>query len=241
MIKVCSNGGRSRDDHPAVPVTPDELARDARACAAAGAAALHVHPRDPEGEQTLEAEPTAAALQAVRAAVPGVPVGGTTLLDICEGDVDRRLSQVRAWTVRPDFVSLNLEEPGADDLARCLIDELGVGVEAGVFTLADVDALAESSFRDQLVRVLIEVEDTDGTAAVESAWAIDDALDAVGIGAPRLHHGYEDATWAVIEAALARGRDVRIGLEDTLTMPDGSVVPDNTALVAAVAALSDSR
>lgn len=234
MVKACLNGGRSRDDHPAVPLTADELAADAAACVAAGAGALHIHPRDPEGEQTLEAEPTAVVLQAVRAAVPDVPVGGTTLLDICAGDAERRLAMVRAWTVKPDFVSLNLEEPGADELARALIDELGVGVEAGVFTVADAEALAASSFRDELVRVLIEVDDADGAAAVDRAWAIEAALDRAGIGAPRLHHGYEAATWAVIDAALARGRDVRIGLEDTLIMRDGARAPRNAELVAAV-------
>lgn len=234
MVKACLNGGRSRDDHPAVPLTADALAADAAACVAAGAAALHIHPRDPEGEQTLEAEPTAVVLQAVRAAVPDVPVGGTTLLDICAGDAERRLAMVRAWTVKPDFVSLNLEEPGADELARALIDELGVGVEAGVFTVADAEALAASSFRDELVRVLIEVDDADGAAAVDRAWAIEAALDRAGIGAPRLHHGYEAATWAVIDAALARGRDVRIGLEDTLVMRDGARAPGNAELVAAV-------
>ena len=161
MIKVCSNGDRAREDHPAVPVTADELGRDALACVRAGAAAFHIHPRDPEGLQTLESEPTAVALQAVRAAVPGVPVGGTTMLGIAGGDPPRRLALVRGWTVKPDFVSLNIEEPGAESLARLLIDDLGVGVEAGVFGVADVEALASSSFRDELVRVLIEVDDAD--------------------------------------------------------------------------------
>ncbi|MGH8834449.1 MAG: 3-keto-5-aminohexanoate cleavage protein [Actinomycetes bacterium] len=32
--------------------------------------------------------------------------------------------------------------------------------------------------------------------------------------------------------------DTRIGLEDTLVLPDGSVAPDNAALVAAAVALA---
>ena len=240
MIKVCSNGDRSSADHPAVPVTPDELAADAARCVRAGAAAFHIHPRDPEGLQTLEAEPTAAVLQAVRAAVPGVAVGGTTMLGIAGGDPERRLSLVRGWTVKPDFVSLNLEEPGADELARLLIDS-DVGIEAGVFRVADVEALAASSFRDSLVRVLIEVDDPDPAEAVAHCARIEAALDDAGIGAPRLHHAEDVATFAVIEAALGRGRDVRIGLEDTLVMADGSPAPDNAALVAAVARMAGSR
>lgn len=233
LVKACLNGDRPPGAHPARPVSADELAADAAACVRAGAGALHIHPRDVDGEQTLEAGATAAALQAVRTAVPGVPVGGTTLLAIAGGDPDRRLSLVRGWTVKPGFVSVNLEEPGADELARLLIDGMGIGVEAGVFTVADAQALAASSFRDEVVRVLIEVEDAGGAAAVGSAWAIEAVLDEAGIGAPRLHHSYESATWPVIDAALARGRAVRVGLEDTLVMPDGTLAPDNAALVAA--------
>src|SRR3954451_4642180 len=232
LIQVCSNGDRPRGAHPAVPITPDELAADAAACVRAGAAAFHIHPRDPEGLETLEAEPTAAALQAVRAAVPGVPVGGTTMIGIAGDDPERRLSLVRGWTVKPDFVSLNMEEPGADELARLLIDDLGVGIEAGVFTVEDAEALAASSFRDSLVRVLVEVDDEDPEAAVARCWQIEEALDAAAIATPRLHHAEDTATFAVIDAALARGRDVRIGVEDTLVMADGSPAESNPALVA---------
>jgi uncharacterized protein (DUF849 family) len=234
VIKVCSNGDRPRGSHPAVPITPDELAADAVECVRAGAAALHIHPRDSEGFETLEAEPTAAALQAVRAAVPGVPVGGTTMIGIAGDDPERRLALVRGWTVRPDFVSLNMEEPGAEELAVLLI-ESGVGVEAGVFGVADVAALASSSFRDSLVRVLVEVDDPDPAVAAAHCWDIEAALDEAGITAPRLHHGEDVATFAVIDAALERGRDVRIGLEDTLVMADGSPASSNAALVAQVA------
>jgi uncharacterized protein (DUF849 family) len=234
MIQVCSNGDRPREAHPAVPITPDELARDAVECVRAGAAEFHIHPRDPEGLETLEAEPTAVALQAVRSAVPGVPVGGTTMIGIAGDDPSRRLSLVRGWTVKPDYVSLNIEEPGLEELARLLI-EIGVGIEAGVFSVEDAETLAASSFRGSLVRVLIEVDDADPAVAVGRCWEIDDALDRLGVDAPRLHHAEGVATFAVIEAALARGRDVRIGLEDTLVMADGSVAESNAALVAAVA------
>jgi uncharacterized protein (DUF849 family) len=57
------------------------------------------------------------------------------------------------------------------------------------------------------------------------------------VAAPRLHHGYGPATWAVVGAALERGRDVRVGLEDVLVMPDGSTAAGNAALVAAAVAL----
>ena len=56
-----------------------------------------------------------------------------------------------------------------------------------------------------------------------------------GLEAPQLHHGAGHDAWTVLDAALARGRDVRIGLEDTTLMPDGSPARDNEQLVAEAA------
>jgi uncharacterized protein (DUF849 family) len=37
MLQACLNGGRRRDYHPALPLSADELAADARAVVAEGA------------------------------------------------------------------------------------------------------------------------------------------------------------------------------------------------------------
>jgi uncharacterized protein (DUF849 family) len=47
-----------------------------------------------------------------------------------------------------------------------------------------------------------------------------------------LLHGTEATTWQMMDEAIARGYDVRIGLEDTLVMPDGRIAKDNVELVA---------
>ena len=78
LVKACVNGSRRRAEHTAVPVTGEELAADARAVVAAGAAALHVHPRSRDGHETLDAAACGAALAAIRDACPGVPVGLST-------------------------------------------------------------------------------------------------------------------------------------------------------------------
>jgi uncharacterized protein (DUF849 family) len=54
-VKACLNGARTREEHPAVPRSPAELAADAVAVRRAGAFAVHVHPRDARGTQTLQA------------------------------------------------------------------------------------------------------------------------------------------------------------------------------------------
>jgi uncharacterized protein (DUF849 family) len=242
LIKACLNGGTSRQQHPAVPQTPGELAASARDAVRAGAGAIHVHPRDATGNQTLEADAVLAAVRAIRAAVPGVPVGVTTGIWTVAGDQARRLDLVAGWlgADRPDFASVNLSEPGTDELAALLAD-LGIPVEGGLWTADDADRLAASAFGDRVIRVLIEPMDHDPDAAVASAARIEQALDRHDLRAPRLHHGFGAATWPVIRAALRIGRDIRVGLEDTTVLPDGSVAEGNGDLIAAAVSLAQAE
>ena len=55
--------------------------------------------------------------------------------------------------------------------------------------------------------------------------------------APWAAHGHGLATYPILERALATGAHVRVGFEDTLYLPDGSLAPSNASQVAwAVAA-----
>ena len=76
----------------------------------------------------------------------------------------------------------------------------------------------------------------DDPAAV--ARSIEQRLDHFDITAPRLHHGTGPATWTVLQQAIGLGRDIRVGLEDTFLLPDGSAAPSNAALVTAALRLS---
>src|SRR5262250_3343211 len=96
-MKACLNGRRSRTDHPAVPVTPAELAASAAGAVAAGAEAVHMHTRGVDGQESLRAEDVAAAVTAVRQACPGTPVGVTTGLWVTAGDAAAHHAAVAGW------------------------------------------------------------------------------------------------------------------------------------------------
>ena len=160
-IKVCLNGTRRPGEHPGLPVTPAQLAEAAVAAVAAGAEAIHMHPRDAQGNESLAMPDVEAAVLAVRQACPTTPIGVSTGLWIVGGDPAARLDAVTAWSsvpasLRPDFASVNLDEPGFAPVVRTLIS-LGVGVEAGIWSIADADALAESGLAEQCTRLLVEV------------------------------------------------------------------------------------
>ena len=229
LLKACLNGARSADQHPALPITVDAMVADAAACVAAGAGAIHLHPRDADGRESLAADIVDDTVRRVQAAC-GVPVGVATGAWV-EPDPERRAALFGAWTA-PGFASVNLSEPGAEAVMRALLDSGLVGIEAGVWSVADAERLAATGLAGALTRVLVEVIDVPREAAPGAARAIDAALDRLGVTAPRLHHGEEEATWPVLEQAVALGRDTRVGLEDTLLLPDGSPAAGNAELVA---------
>ena len=53
-------------DHPAIPLTADEIGREAARCRDAGAAMIHLHVRDADGGHVLDAEAYAQAIAAVK-------------------------------------------------------------------------------------------------------------------------------------------------------------------------------
>jgi uncharacterized protein (DUF849 family) len=116
MLQFALNGDRSPDEHPAIPRTPEELAREARASVDAGADVVHVHAYD-EGQETFAGEQCAAMVRAIRAACPGVPISQTTALYIAGDDPERRLALVAGWTELPELVTANQGEEGSSSSA----------------------------------------------------------------------------------------------------------------------------
>lgn len=238
LIQACLNGGTTRAEHPAVPLTPAELAAEARAAAEAGAESIHLHPRELSGAQTLTPDHVLAAVAAVRG-MTGLPVGVTTGIWTVDGDAARRMSLVARWTGRdrPDFASVNMNEPGSNALAD-LLTSLKIEIEAGVWTVEDARLLGASTFGHRVTRVLLEPVDRTPAGAVATAAEASAELARLGIKAPQVHHGYGLATWDVLRAAVAMGQDIRVGLEDTTVLPDGSMAAGNRDLVAAAARLA---
>jgi len=135
--------------------------------------------------------------------------------------------------VLPDFASLNWHEPGSPELGEVLLGR-GLGVEDGIFHAEAAASWAESDIARHCMRVMIELgpeADTD---------TADDLLDRVRSAnspAPVLLHGLDDSCWPLLEHAGRVGVQTRIGMEDTLRLPDGSTAAGNADLVAAAVRL----
>ena len=237
LLQATLNGPLTKADHPAVPVTAAELRTDATACERAGAHAFHVHPRDGSGREQLHPLVVDEVVAEIRNGTRW-PVGVTTGAWI-EGETRRRIACVRRWH-EPDSTSVNVSEEGAFDVMRAAMGA-GIGVEAGVWTVEDAEALLTSGLGSRLLRVLVEPVGGRADEQLEVVAAIHEVLDRAALEVPRLQHGDGEATWPLLEDAVRRGVDTRIGFEDTLLLPDGSPAPDNAALVAAAVALGAGR
>jgi uncharacterized protein (DUF849 family) len=230
LLEAAINGARTPAEHPRLPVHPEQLAAAAAGAAEAGAGAVHFHVRARDGRESLVPEDVARSVAAVRRACRA-PIGISTGAWI-EPDPGRRLALVRAWRVRPDFASVNFDETGAPELARALL-ELGVAVEAGLATAEAAERLVETDLGPRCLRVLLEPPDEGLAAALETVAGIAGVLRRLDGTTPRLLHGTGSTSWPLLAEAVRCGYDGRIGLEDTLALPDGTLAGDNVDLIKA--------
>ncbi|WP_428030703.1 3-keto-5-aminohexanoate cleavage protein [Ancylobacter sp.] len=227
MLQACLNGSRDSAFHAYTPLTPARLAADAVAVVAAGANELHLHPRDASGAETLDPADVAATLEAIRAKAPGIPIGLST-----HAGIAGRLKAMKAWQVLPDYVSINLIEDDAPELISAALSR-GIGVEAGLWSVADAERFVALPEAKKSLRILIEINEQDVEEGLAVAAAIRKVLARASLDVPVLQHGFDASVWPLYQDALMRGLDGRIGLEDGKHLPDGSEAQDNAALIKA--------
>jgi uncharacterized protein (DUF849 family) len=230
LIEVALNGGRTRAEHPLVPCSPGEMAVAAKEAVAAGAGAAHFHVRAADRRESLDADDVARAVAAVRAAIPGVPFGVSTGLWMVR-DAKERHEKVAAWKEFPDFASVNFNEEGGIALAELLLSK-GMGVDAGMGSVLATEKFLESGLAARCRWVLLEPEQQEMDAALAVVAKVEEMLRVAGIALPIILHGVGRTAWELIDVAARRGYDTRIGLEDALTLPDGSHARGNAELVA---------
>jgi 3-keto-5-aminohexanoate cleavage enzyme len=109
VVAVAPNGGRrTKADHPALPITADELARAAAQCLEHGASMVHLHVRDAEGKHCLNVDAYRSAIARICRAV-----GDRLVIQITSEALGRYSpAEQRAVVLEtnPEAVSLALRE-----------------------------------------------------------------------------------------------------------------------------------
>jgi 3-keto-5-aminohexanoate cleavage enzyme len=241
-----------------VPVTPEEMAREARAAFEAGASVMHVHFRQqaPDKGHLPSWDPPLALeiAQAIRESCPGVIFNQST--GVVGPDISGPVACIRA--IRPEIAAANagslnylkVRSDGRWAWPPMLFDNPVEKVAAFLSVMAETGALPEFECFDVGIVRCVEMyvrsglyrghPDLNLVMGVESGMPADPALLPILIGLlPKA------ATWQVTAIGRAGiwplhrrtaelGGNLRTGLEDTFYLPDGSKATSNGQLIDAI-------
>src|ERR1700733_5557747 len=157
IVQACLNGSRTIGFPQRLPLTSEDIANEGASCIAAGAGELHLQPRGASGKESLAA--IDATVLSLRRACPGTLIGVSTGAWIENDEVHTR-DCIAQWNELPDYASVNLSEDDAPAIIE-LLGRRGIGVEAGLASVADAERLVKLPAHRPVLRILIEIEEQD--------------------------------------------------------------------------------
>lgn len=249
-LTVAPNGARhGKAQHPALPITQDDIVACALACLAAGAGGIHLHVRDDAGRHVLDPVLFNRAYEAVERATGGalwVQATSESFRIFSPADQIALLDGLRVPAVS---VALREVIPDADHeaaAARALADvaRRGTAIQMFLFNPEEIarlsDLVARGVVPDDNLDVLFAlghytIGDTEPEMLVDflTAWW----ASPLAARAEWMVCGFGQTETRALSAAMALGGKVRVGFENSFFMADGSIAPDNAARVAEIAAL----
>ncbi|HSV84469.1 MAG TPA: 3-keto-5-aminohexanoate cleavage protein [Ramlibacter sp.] len=241
VLCVAPNGARrTHADHPALPITAHQLARDAAACHEAGASVIHLHVRDEQGRHSLDIVRYREAIAAIEAAV-----GDRLLVQVTTEAIGMyapadQMQLVRE--LRPEAASVALRELAAHeaDLPAALeffawARRERIALQYIVYSAEEARRLASLAQRGLLAHRAPNALFVLGRYAANQQSAPTDLL-------PFLQEWPADWPWSVcafgaaeaqcMAAAIGLGGHARVGFENNLHRPDGTAATGNADLVA---------
>jgi 3-keto-5-aminohexanoate cleavage enzyme len=254
VIITCAISGAlaGRDQCPAIPYTPAEYAAEARRIVDEGGVMIHIHARRPDGTPSHAVEDFRAITEAIRA-----EVGDAVIVNYSTGavgvSVEERVAYLSA--LRPEVAALNMGSMNYakysprrrdfvfkavfanpfDEIIALLaaMTEHAVKPEHECFDVGHVGSLAplvDMGLLEAPLHVSFVMGVVGGVPpTARNVAAMADNLPA---GAHWGVIGISRAQWLLVAAALTLGGSIRVGLEDNLYLPDGTMARSNGDLVA---------
>ncbi len=241
IVMSAPNGARrGKADHAGIPLSPAELAINAKAILECGASILHLHVRDESNGHTLDADRYRAAIDAVRDQVGDRLVIQVTTEAVGVYSAEQQISVVK--DLKPEAVSIALREivPDRDNIgdAACFFEWLRSNDVMPQYILYSPDEVrwfeelrGHGMFHDELPFVLF----------VLGRYGTTDYGNPADLENYQRGLGDERIPWAVCcfgprenevsQCAATAGGHARVGFENNMLMPDGSEAPDNAALI----------
>jgi len=245
----------TREQCPAIPYTPNEIAEEAKRAAEAGASIVHIHARNPEGGPEWRVETFAEILSEVRARTDVIVNFSTGAIGI---PPEQRIAHIR--DLRPEIGALNMgsmnyaiysakkkafyhdhvfANPFKDIQffleamnsagVRPELECFDTGHIANTAPLIDMGVLKPPYQFSLIMGVLGGIPGTTRhlTNQVDTL-PPESHWQVIGIGLNQ---------WALVAAAIAMGGNARVGLEDNFYVEEGKMAKSNGELVQKAARL----
>ncbi|MBI1910155.1 MAG: 3-keto-5-aminohexanoate cleavage protein [Deltaproteobacteria bacterium] len=257
VIITCALTGvlAKKEQCPAIPYSPVEIAEEAKRAYEAGATVVHIHARTPEGAACWDPDVFGEIKREIRARCP-------LLLNFSSGGIGLPIEERtrHIGTHRPEIAALNMGSMNYaiysrktkefyhdhvfanpfKDIRYCLeeINKAGALPELECFDCGhvgnaepfiDLGLLKKPVHFSLILGVLGGISTRSGNLACMAAnLPVGSHWEVIGIGRDQ---------WRLVREALELGGEVRVGLEDNLYLPNGEMAGSNGELVAAAASL----
>ena len=238
---MCAPNGarRTRDDHPALPIGPTELADCAESILDAGASMIHVHVRDDTGGHSLDADRYRNAIGAIRGRIgEGLVIQATT--EAC-GIYSAEQQMAMVKELKPEAASVALREICPDQEAESAAADFYAWTNAEKIMVQHILYSPEEVQRFEALRSRGVIGDEKPfvlfvlgrytTTLTGDVSELQSFINAVS----------KNTSWAVccfgateseaVVRAAALGGHARVGFENNILLPDGTQAGDNAALI----------
>ena len=247
-LMVAPNGARkTKADHPALPITLEEIITEAIQCHDAGADGIHLHVRGKNGGHILDAGLYHEAIDALRKAVPNMIVQITTeAVGLYAPHEQRKIVE----DVQPDYVSVSLAEmcEGGDIAAavkfyaRCA--EADIAVQHILYGPQDLTMMTDLfdkglTHRDDLQVLFVLGRYSKNQESLPAN--LDPFIAWMNKSCPQTQWGVcafgKHETDCLLAAYRQNGR-MRVGFENSFSNRDGTQAKSNAERVAEISALT---
>lgn len=252
VIVTCALTGvlARKEQCPAIPYSPEEIAEEARRAYEAGAAVVHIHARRPDGGPSWESEVFGRIKEEIEKRCPillnfssggiGLPIQERTkhivdhrphIAALNMGSMNYAIYSRKQKTFHHDYVFANPFK----DIQYCLeqihlagakpeLECFDVGHVANAEPFLDMGLLKAPAHYSLILGVLGGIPAKPGNLACMAANLPKDAhWEVIGIGREQ---------WRLLDEALELNGDLRVGLEDNFYLPKGEMAESNGDLVA---------
>lgn len=237
----------TKEQNPAVPYTVEEMVREAKSAADAGAAVIHVHVRHDDGTPTQDRERFREVMDAIRKEVPDA-----ILLPSTGGAVGMSAEErLQPTELKPEMATLDCGTcnfgdevfentmPMMRDFGRRMAEN-GIKPEYECFEPGHVDTALRMARKGEVPGDPMQFNFVLGVpgctpATVPNLCFLVNMLPA---GSTWTATGIGRNAFTLAAAAIAMGGNVRVGFEDNLNLERGVPAKSNGELVAKVARIA---